>query len=108
MKGPLRERKDNQGILVPDTSLWDPLVMGVCFGPVVLVWVRVGDRARTETPCWCQGPCQDLKSIHRASFFLLLKMDATSVLSQTAKVVHALQELYKIKLNSLEIHFAGP
>lgn len=56
----------------------------------------------------CQGACQDLKSIHRVSFLLLLKMDATSVLSQTAKVVHALQELYKIKLNSLEIHLVGP
>lgn len=47
-------------------------------------------------------------SIHRVSFLLLLKMDARSVLSQTAKVVHALQELYKIKLNSLEIHLVGP
>lgn len=41
-EGTTRERKDNQEILVADTSLWDPLVMGVCFGPVVLVWVRVG------------------------------------------------------------------
>lgn len=47
LKGPLRERKDSQEFPDPDTSLWEPLGMGVCFG-LVLVWVRLGDRARTE------------------------------------------------------------
>lgn len=46
VKGPLKDRKDNQELPFPDTSLWEPLVMGVCFGLLVLVWVRAGDRAR--------------------------------------------------------------
>lgn len=38
---------------------------------------------------------------------LLLKVDATSALSQTAKVVRVPQELPKISLNSAIIHPAG-
>lgn len=51
VKWPLTERKDNQEFPVPDTSLWEPLEMGACFG-LVLVWVRAGDKGKDRAPCW--------------------------------------------------------
>lgn len=82
--------------------------MGVCFG-LVLVWVRLGDRARTELHAGGLSRALPGSKVNSQSLFFTAFEDRCYICPfPTAKVVHALQELYKIKLNSLEIHLVGP